>query len=187
MAMAAHALRMTVWSGALCALAMGRAETCRADVKIAALVVGNNRPLAAGHGAGADDGSPPLRFADDDAAAFDELVVELHGRGRLLTVMDRETEALGTAGWLGAREAGPLRGWLGVLAGGGLVSQTADGASARWSGALTAGPAAGAEVSASRRLGLWVEAQISGNVYRQESRMVASLSPSLWMGVSLGL
>jgi len=98
-----------------------------------------------------------------------------------------EWRALGTAGWLSALEAGRLRGWLGVFAGGGLVSQTADGASARWSGMLTAGPAAGAEVGVSSLWGLWAEVQVSENVYREESRMVTSLSPSLWIGVSLGL
>jgi Caspase domain len=98
-----------------------------------------------------------------------------------------EWRALGTAGWLSGIEAGPLRGWVGVAAGGGFVSQTADGASARWSGLLTAGPTVGAEIRLSRTVGAWVEGQAVGNVYRQESRMTTSLSPSLWTGLYVDL
>ena len=76
---------------------------------------------------------------------------------------------------------------LGLLGSGGFVSQTADGASARWSGLLTAGPTVGAEIRLSRTVGAWVEGQAVGNVYRQESRMTTSLSPSLWTGLYVDL
>src|SRR5262245_41254903 len=71
-------------------------RACRAEVKIQALVIGNNRPPehpAAPAGAGPPV-EPVLRFADDDAAAFYELVSPIADSGHLLTVMDRDTQAL---------------------------------------------------------------------------------------------
>src|SRR5690349_10939295 len=62
-----------------------------AETRVHALVIGNN----AGFVAGADGGSQPLlRYADDDAAAFTELLAEVVASPELLTVMDRETQAL---------------------------------------------------------------------------------------------
>jgi hypothetical protein len=48
---------------------------------------GGAGPEAAGGG-----GVEPLRYADDDAAAFDRFARELHGQAYLLTVFDRETQ-----------------------------------------------------------------------------------------------
>ncbi|HEX9621172.1 MAG TPA: caspase family protein [Polyangiaceae bacterium] len=40
------------------------------------------------------EGLPPLRFADDDAAAFYEFIMERAASGTLLAIMDRETQRL---------------------------------------------------------------------------------------------
>jgi hypothetical protein len=80
------------------------AAVARADIAIHALVIGNNQPYVA-PGARTAQASPetsdvggpvlsPLRFADDDAAAFYELISAVAGDVHLLTVMDRETQAL---------------------------------------------------------------------------------------------
>jgi hypothetical protein len=98
-----------------------------------------------------------------------------------------EWRVLGTVGWLTGLERGPLRGWLGVLAGGGLVVQTVARESARWSGLLMVGPALGCEVRLFRTLGIWGEAQLAGTAYQQEDRATFALSPSLWLGISVGL
>jgi hypothetical protein len=79
---------------------------CRGEVRLRALVIGNNRAPADGVAP-----LPPLRFADDDAAAFYELLQESGDQGfddaairlpgsptagerHLLTVMDRETQQI---------------------------------------------------------------------------------------------
>ncbi len=67
-----------------------------AATKVHLLVVGNNQTLVSK----ADDGSDafvqvgePLRFADDDAAAFYDFLRPVATDGHLLTVMDNETAA----------------------------------------------------------------------------------------------
>src|SRR4051794_30531521 len=72
--------------------AMAAASVCRAETKIQLLVIGNNRSPGT-----AAEGQPvmaPLRFADDDAAAFYDLFADVADGGHLLTVMDRDTQAL---------------------------------------------------------------------------------------------
>lgn len=58
--------------------------TTPAPVERFALVIGNNAPLA-------DSAYEPLRYADDDAARFAELMTVLGAEVELLTVADRET------------------------------------------------------------------------------------------------
>jgi hypothetical protein len=65
----------------------------RAVTSVHALVIGNNRPFAPGSATPAQS-LPTLRYSDDDAAAFYELVTELSSSVELLTVMDTETQAL---------------------------------------------------------------------------------------------
>jgi hypothetical protein len=62
-----------------------------AATKVQLLVIGNNRPSAA---TSADSSLPTLRYADDDAAAFYDLFAGEADEGRLLTVMDPDTEAI---------------------------------------------------------------------------------------------
>ena len=62
-----------------------------AETRRHVLVVGNNRPFP-GKTSGSE--SAPLRFADDDAAAFFEFMVDLSHSSELLTVMDDETQRL---------------------------------------------------------------------------------------------
>jgi hypothetical protein len=69
------------------------AVPAHAKTHVHALVIGNNQPFAEG----TLSGSPalaPLRFADDDAAAFYELLAPVLDGGELLTVMDSETQGL---------------------------------------------------------------------------------------------
>jgi hypothetical protein len=75
-------------------LVTGLGRTASAATRIEVLAIGNNRaPLAASD---ADRDSPllPLRFADDDAAAFYEFISASADGGQLLTLMDRDTQAL---------------------------------------------------------------------------------------------
>jgi hypothetical protein len=62
--------------------------TSRADVKVAVLAIGNNEPPAA------RPSLPRLEFADDDAAAFLELLGPITNARRLLAVMDPATRGL---------------------------------------------------------------------------------------------
>jgi hypothetical protein len=98
-----------------------------------------------------------------------------------------EWQAIATAGWVGARHLGPLRGWLGAVAGGGLVAQTLTGASLGISGALVAGPTTGLLVELPRRFGVWVEGQWLGMAYRRNDRTAIAAAPAAWMGLTLGL
>jgi hypothetical protein len=68
------------------------ARLAAAAVKVHLLVVGNNNTFADGNGAAS--ATRPLRYADDDAAAFYELLAETASSGHLLTVMDAQTQAL---------------------------------------------------------------------------------------------
>ena len=67
------------------------AKGAAAETRVHALVVGNNRAFA---GATSGAASSPLRFADDDAAAFFEFIEQVALSGELLTVMDDETQRL---------------------------------------------------------------------------------------------
>ncbi len=68
-------------------------RSASAAAAVHALVIGNNRPFSAGGPAPASSLSL-LRYADDDAAAFYELIVPLAPSAELLTVMDAETQSL---------------------------------------------------------------------------------------------
>ncbi|MBI5477845.1 MAG: caspase family protein [Deltaproteobacteria bacterium] len=71
---------------ALGTLGSARPAAARAPTRAFALVIGNNRSL--------DPGTAALRYADDDAARFYELISSLRSaRVHLLTVFDRETQA----------------------------------------------------------------------------------------------
>ncbi len=80
----------------LCALP---SPALAAKERIFAVVVGNNRST--------DAKLPRLRYADDDAAKFYELMTELGGTARLLTVLDPASQA--RFGRLTARTAAPSR------------------------------------------------------------------------------
>jgi hypothetical protein len=67
------------------------AGSTQAATKVQLLVIGNNRPLPS---VATDTTLPVLRFADDDAAAFYELVGASADASHLLTVMDADTQAL---------------------------------------------------------------------------------------------
>jgi hypothetical protein len=78
-------------------------EPAAAATRIHALIIGNNAPFhAVGEAAPA-----PLHYADDDAAAFAELLGELATSTELLTVMDRDTQELYPG--LAARARAPTR------------------------------------------------------------------------------
>jgi hypothetical protein len=86
-------------AGVLAAIAIGSTlagapRRCAAETKIQLLVIGNNEGFSAPADATTDRPQlPPLQFADDDAAAFYELMSAIADSGHLLTKMDRETEA----------------------------------------------------------------------------------------------
>ena len=67
---------------------------CWSAVKVEVLAIGNNSAPRAAEEANEDPSLPTLRYADDDAAAFFELVGEIADTGHLLTVMDGETQAI---------------------------------------------------------------------------------------------
>jgi hypothetical protein len=67
------------------------AAIAAAETRHHALVIGNNRAFL-GKTTGSE--SAPLRFADDDAAAFLEFIEEVALSSELLTVMDAETQRL---------------------------------------------------------------------------------------------
>jgi hypothetical protein len=98
-----------------------------------------------------------------------------------------EWQALGSAGWLWARDLGSARFWVGASAGGGFVMQTKPGHSALASGVVAAGPALGVDASLHGPLGMWAEAQLFGLLYRRDGEVVASPAPSAWLGASLEL
>jgi hypothetical protein len=75
-------------------LAVVGAGICRAEVKIHALVIGNNRAFTGRGADSSDEAAPALKFADDDAAAFFELMEGTAEDAHLLTVMDRETQSI---------------------------------------------------------------------------------------------
>ena len=75
-------------AGALAAPAVGHAA-----VRTELLVVGNNHAFNSDASPeSAESALPVLRYADDDAAAFYELLSEGAAHGHLLTVMDAETQ-----------------------------------------------------------------------------------------------
>ena len=74
-------------------LVMVCARPALAASSVHALVIGNNRPFAPSSAA-VSQPLQPLRYSDDDAAAFYDFVTELSSSAELLTVMDAETQAL---------------------------------------------------------------------------------------------
>jgi uncharacterized caspase-like protein len=62
-----------------------------AETRLHALIIGNNAPFRA---APSEPAQPPLHYADDDAAAFAELLDAVTTSTELLTLMDRETQEL---------------------------------------------------------------------------------------------
>ena len=88
---AGHGLARLAVAIAVFAAYDGGAKPAVAATKVQLLVIANNRPLPAD---GADATLPLLRFADDDAAAFYDLIGATADAAHLLTVMDADTQAL---------------------------------------------------------------------------------------------
>jgi hypothetical protein len=74
----------------LCLGLLGLSGRASAATRVETLVIGNNRPPLQSEGPEVRE----LRFADDDAAAFYEFITHTADAGRLLTLMDRDTQAL---------------------------------------------------------------------------------------------
>jgi len=70
------------------------APFCRAETMIQVLAIGNNQGSPEEDPGAAHFAPARLQFADDDAAAFFELLRARADEAHLLTVMDRDTEAL---------------------------------------------------------------------------------------------
>ena len=97
-----------------------------------------------------------------------------------------EWQLTASAGWLWSARLGAGRGWLGAAAGGGVITQTEHGGTGLWSGVAAGGPEAGLTVELPHSFGLWIEAQLFGQVYRREDRLAFSMAPAAWVGGSLG-
>ncbi|HEY3493763.1 MAG TPA: hypothetical protein VGK73_03710, partial [Polyangiaceae bacterium] len=87
---AARALRRAL-SLLAAAAAWSFAPPAGAATRLHVLAIGNNAPFAGGKDAASRS---PLRYADDDAAAFTELVGDAADSSELLTAMDRDTQLL---------------------------------------------------------------------------------------------
>jgi hypothetical protein len=98
-----------------------------------------------------------------------------------------EREVLASVGWLWGVRRGPLRGWIDGVLGGGLAMQTESGIRNRYSGMLAAGPKVGGAIEVAGHVGLWMEAEVSGLVYRQDDKTVFGVRPAVLMGASWGL
>jgi caspase domain-containing protein len=98
-----------------------------------------------------------------------------------------EWRATLSGGWLWSIGRGPARGWLGVMAGGGMVAQTASGHADRRSGVITAGPSLGGALEVARRFGLWGEIQASGLAYLRDGAAAVTVLPLALVGVQLAL
>lgn len=94
-----------------------------------------------------------------------------------------EWRALGSVGWRWTAALGPTRAWLGAAVGCGAMSQVVRSQS-RWSGALGAGPVAGAVVDITGGLGLSIEAQLFALAYRRDDGTAVSPTPSIFIGAS---
>ncbi|MGC4093582.1 MAG: caspase family protein [Polyangiaceae bacterium] len=70
------------------------ARHASAGTRIEVLAIGNNRSPFVASSAAVSSSLPALRFADDDAAAFFEFMSASATGGELLTLMDRDTQAL---------------------------------------------------------------------------------------------
>jgi hypothetical protein len=95
-----------------------------------------------------------------------------------------ERQLLASVGWLWSASRGPLRGWFDCVLGGGLAEQTVRGASTRSSGVLAAGPKLGGSIGVASDVGLWLEAEVTGLVYREENKTTVGLRPAVLMGAS---
>jgi hypothetical protein len=98
-----------------------------------------------------------------------------------------ERRATLAAGWLLAGRFGRTRGWVGALAGGGLIAQTASGQNDRWSAVVAGGPVTGLSVDVTRRIALWTEGQLWGLAFRRDGDTAFTLAPGLFAGVALAL
>jgi hypothetical protein len=76
-------------AGVIGAALLAGAGPAAAAVRVHLLVIGNNNAFGDGSDASA---ARPLRFADDDAAAFYRLLAETAHSSHLLTVMDADTQ-----------------------------------------------------------------------------------------------
>ncbi|HKO50539.1 MAG TPA: caspase family protein, partial [Polyangiaceae bacterium] len=90
-------LAATRWAWRVLAFALlvlgAGARPAQGATAVHALVIGNNQPFAPSS-SGAPESLPPLRYSDDDAAAFYDFITPLSSSVELLTVMDAETQAL---------------------------------------------------------------------------------------------
>jgi hypothetical protein len=88
------------------------------------------------------------------------------------------------AGWLWSLGRGPVRGWLGGMAGAGLLSQAVEGLPEQSSAFVEAGPVLGLTAEVAGHFGVWTELELSGALLRRDDELVLSFMPSAWLGGS---
>jgi hypothetical protein len=86
-------VKFWLWLAALCSVWLGCLPSARAEARVHALIIGSNQAHFS-DGAKLDTALPALHYADDDAAAFHEFIAPIAASLELLTVLDRETQAL---------------------------------------------------------------------------------------------
>jgi hypothetical protein len=96
-----------------------------------------------------------------------------------------EWRAALSAGWLWSRALGPGRGWLGAMAGAGLIEQSAVGRSGRSSETIALSPTAGLALDFTPRVGVWSEVLLSGMVCRRDAEEAFVFVPSVFAGASV--
>ena len=99
----------------------------------------------------------------------------------------REWRTQASVGWQWAAQFGPASGSLGLSAGGGFIVQDPDTRATLSSFVGTLTPLIGASTRLGRDYSLWAEGEMSFLFYRRDAGTVASLSPTLWIGVAYGL
>src|SRR5207253_795156 len=129
--------------------------------------------------------SQALRLGLRPGGARSGLLVSVEGVHAAKPGAD-EWRAIGSVGWLWSVGAGPVHGWAGAVAAGGVIAQSAAGEAGRRSVLLGGGPVAGVTVDVSRRLGLWCEAEWLAVALRRDDRAALAALPAALGGMSVG-
>ncbi len=98
-----------------------------------------------------------------------------------------EWRAAISGGWIWSAPLGPVRGWLGAMAGAGMIGQSASGQPDRYSGTLSIGPTSGVTLDLGHRVGIWGEVLFSGLGYRRDDQSRFAVVPAAFLGASFGL